>query len=332
MKALKLRTFSSSSRDNQSNLSTQQDLTYRMIKEVHHLRTHIFNRNTSKRTSLTNHDNVYDNFHMLTLRESLHKNKNYETLLSSPIDLKESHKSSKKVIDHLNGFTFIPQTTRNKTISISKNKTPKTRNQKYSFFNTVDKFKSLSMNSRAEYLTEFVSRTEEISKEKYIHLLQSGNLQRIENPILPILFSKNDLTEINIENKQYYLEKKLIDVSMGNFKSTNTDSCITLFLKWLIFYLYLFNERDYCIDISSEKVVFRYDEINYLNYFNKQNKKCAYCIIDMFDYTYNPGAYLERESTPHLMMKRVMEKTMNQILTGNEKMLQNDSAENNMNN
>ena len=157
-------------------------------------------------------------------------------------------------------------------------------------------------------------------------------LQRIENPILPILFSKNDLTEINIENKQYYLEKKLIDVSMGNFKSTNTDSCITLFLKWLIFYLYLFNERDYCIDISSEKVVFRYDEINYLNYFNKQNKKCAYCIIDMFDYTYNPGAYLERESTPHLMMKRVMEKTMNQILTGNEKMLENDSAENNMNN
>ena len=52
----------------------------------------------------------------------------------------------------------------------------------------------------------------------------------------------------------------------------------------------------------------------------------------MFDYTYNPGAYLERESTPHLMMKRVMEKTMNQILTGNEKMLENDSAENNMNN
>ena len=90
MKALKLRTFSSSSRDNQSNLSTQQDLTYRMIKEVHHLRTHSFNRNTSKRTSLTNHDNVYDNFHMLTLRESLHKNKNYETLLSSPIDLKKS--------------------------------------------------------------------------------------------------------------------------------------------------------------------------------------------------------------------------------------------------
>ena len=181
MKALKLRTFSSSSRDNQSNLSTQQDLTYRMIKEVHHLRTHSFNRNTSKRTSLTNHDNVYDNFHMLTLRESLHKNKNYETLLSSPIDLKKSHNSSKKVIDHLNGFTFIPQTTRNKTISISKNKTPKTRNQKYSFFNTVDKFKSLSMNSRAEYLTQFVSRTKEISKEKYIHLLQSGNIQRIEN-------------------------------------------------------------------------------------------------------------------------------------------------------
>lgn len=132
--------------------------------------------------SLTNRDNLYDNFHMLTLRESLHKNKNYESLLTSPIDLKKSHISLKNNIhtEHLNELTFIPKTCRNKTINISK-KTPKTRNKKYSFFNTVDKCKSLSVNSRAESLTQFITRTKQISKQKFIHKLQSGNLQRIEN-------------------------------------------------------------------------------------------------------------------------------------------------------
>ena len=153
-------------------------------------------------------------------------------------------------------------------------------------------------------------------------------LQRIENPVLPILSSKNDTKELKVGNRQYFLEKALCEISTEKtFYSSNTESVATLFIKWLTFYLNMFNANDYCIDIASEKLVFRYDEVEYLNFFKSANKKSVYTFIDMFDYTYNPGAYFEKNSTPHDNMRKAMERTLKQIMTGDDNMLLNDLKE-----
>ena len=44
----------------------------------------------------------------------------------------------------------------------------------------------------------------------------------------------------------------------------------------------------------------------------------------MFDYSYNPGAYLDQNSTPHKNLKDVMRRTLFQMLNANKNMLKND--------
>ena len=94
------------------------------------------------------------------------------------------------------------------------------------------------------------------------------------------------------------------------------DTVVTLILKWMIFYLYLFNNEEYCIDISNKKLLFRLDEAKYLNDFIKGNNKSAYCIIDMFDYTYNPGGYMSQDSPEYNDFREEMKKAIKMILEG----------------
>ena len=151
-------------------------------------------------------------------------------------------------------------------------------------------------------------------------------LQRINKPLLPIISTKN-YEKIKIKNKEFFLEKELLNpVKIFNdWKCINTEDTIsTLLLKWFVFYLYLFNEDDYCIDINNEKLTFRFYEANYLNYFNERNKLSVYCIIDMFDYTYNPGSYMDKHSTPHKLFRKKMEKSLVQLLNGEEYLLKPD--------
>jgi len=153
-------------------------------------------------------------------------------------------------------------------------------------------------------------------------------LRRLNFPILPVFSSKNNLIKTTIENKEYYLEKLLINKNDTKFKSENNDSIALLFIKWLIFYLYLFKEEYYCIDIKRKKQLNRYSEMKYMNYFETNNKQVVYVFIDMFDYTYNPGAYFERNSTPHNNMIKIMKSTLKQCLDGNENIIQNDGINN----
>ena len=151
-------------------------------------------------------------------------------------------------------------------------------------------------------------------------------LQRIHKPLLPVI-SSNNYDKIKIKNKEYFIEKELLNPakSFKNWKSVNTEDTITtLLLKWFIFYLYLFNEDDYCIDISNDKLTFRYYEAKYLNYFNDRNKISVYCILDMFDYTYNPGSYMDRYSTPHKLYIKKLEKSLVQLLNGEDYLLKPD--------
>ena len=151
-------------------------------------------------------------------------------------------------------------------------------------------------------------------------------LQRIHKPLLPIITS-NTFDKIKIKNYEYFIEKNLLNPakSFENWKCNNTEDTIsTLLLKFFVFYLYLFNEDDYCIDISNEKLTFRYYEAKYLNYFHGRNKVSVYCFIDMFDYTYNPGSYMDKDSTPHYLYKKKLEKSLAQLLNGEEYLLKPD--------
>ena len=145
-------------------------------------------------------------------------------------------------------------------------------------------------------------------------------LQRMKNPLLPIISSRDNLIRMKISEKEFFLEKELLNTSesMKNWHTQNKDdTVVTLMLKWMIFYLYIFNNEEYCIDISNKKLCFRVDEATYLNEFIKgSKKKSAYCMIDMFDYTYNPGSYMEMDSEEHRIFKTEMENAIKMILEG----------------
>ena len=144
-------------------------------------------------------------------------------------------------------------------------------------------------------------------------------LQRMKNPILPIFSSPNNLIRMKISDKEFFIEKELLNnsESMKNWHTANKDdTVVTLILKWMIFYLYLFNNEEYCIDISNKKLLFRLEEAKYLNDFVKGNNKSAYCIIDMFDYTYNPGSYMEIDSEEHKTFKEEMKNAIKMLLEG----------------
>ena len=152
-------------------------------------------------------------------------------------------------------------------------------------------------------------------------------LQRIKNPLLPIIHSNIDYNIIIINNKEYFIEKNLLspEITFKNFKSKNKEDTITtLLLKFFVFYLYLFNENDYCIDIANDKFTFRFNEAKYLNFFEERNKISVYCFIDMFDYSYNPGSYMDRDSTPHKLFVKKLKKSLMQLLNGENNLLKPD--------
>ena len=152
-------------------------------------------------------------------------------------------------------------------------------------------------------------------------------LQRIENPLLPIIHSNLNYNKIFIFDKEYFIEKNMLcpEISFNNFKTKNKeDTVTTLLLKFFVFYLFLFNENDYCIDIGNDKLTFRYNEAKYLNYFEERNKISVYCFIDMFDYTYNPGSYMDRDSTPHKLYIKKLQKSLRQLLNGEDNILKPD--------
>ena len=79
-------------------------------------------------------------------------------------------------------------------------------------------------------------------------------LQKIKNPLLPIISSYNDLIKIKIKisEKQFFIERLLLKSFelIQNDKNDKNEDTVTLLLKWMIFYLYLFDGQQYCIDIT----------------------------------------------------------------------------------
>ena len=101
-------------------------------------------------------------------------------------------------------------------------------------------------------------------------------------------------------------------------KENTKDTVSTLLLKWMIFYLYIFNEEEYCIDISNKRLTYRFNESFLSSFVAKNNRLSAYCFIDMFDYTYNPGSYMEYDSVEHKKFKEVLKESIEQLLEGKD--------------
>ena len=144
-------------------------------------------------------------------------------------------------------------------------------------------------------------------------------LQKMKNPLLPVLTSYNDLIDMKVSEKEFYIERQLLHSSelMQKWTTLNKKDTVTsLLIKWMIFYLYLFNEGEYCIDISNKKFTFRFNEAKFLASSIREYNYSAYCFIDMFDYTYNPGCYMGMGTNEHETFKIVLKESIEQLLEG----------------
>ena len=97
-----LPTISNISNENQSNVSTQQDYTYRMIKEVKNLKAKAFSKPRKPKV-------IYlTNFHTNTLRDSIHHNERYQRILHT-----EPHKKYvlKSMPQNEESKNYIPNNT-----------------------------------------------------------------------------------------------------------------------------------------------------------------------------------------------------------------------------
>lgn len=153
-------------------------------------------------------------------------------------------------------------------------------------------------------------------------------LQKLKEPLLPTLSSPTkDIKQFIVHEKEYFIEKQLLQSSEIMKKwhtNNNEDTVSTLLLKWMIFYLYLFPQNDYCIDVRNKKLTLRFEEAAYLNISSDVRKDSAYVFIDMFDYTYNPGAYLIKNSIAHDLFKDTLKKGIVKLLEGDKNIFEEE--------
>lgn len=149
-------------------------------------------------------------------------------------------------------------------------------------------------------------------------------LQRIEPPVLPIISSPDKIKRIVISNVEHYVEEALLQKTFERNSeefNKNNDSIATLLLKFFIFYAFVFNEDVYCIDITNKNLVFRHNSITYTNI----ESASLYYFIDMFDYTYNPGAYVKRVARNKIL--EGFKNAIKDILQGDESFFKIDESE-----
>lgn len=218
--------FSASSYDNQSNLSTQQDLTYRMIKDVHHLKSKSLSRNRNPHSTIHADSDKYENFHILTLRESIHNNKKYEKLFSTISNEKKSKNfpNYSKILNerlHFSSSSLLSnESKQNHCHTLSSYKTKAiSRNYKNTIADTMKKFNLLTCNTRVESLTSFRDKTKKISKEKYIYSIKQKNIKKIEEN------NENNLDIQKIDYNHFLNAQSLF----STFENTST-----LYQKYLI--------------------------------------------------------------------------------------------------
>ena len=182
-----LPTISNISNENQSNVSTQQDYTYRMIKEVKSLKAKAFSKPRKPKV-------IYlTNFHTNTLRDSIHHNERYQRILhTEPNQLQPASKKE-------NGKGYLPNNTM--TISSIDNEKSYYRLSRNGF-NTVETSKSgnyyfsLYSSARNESLTQFIDKSRKLRLQKIFNFIRQETFYKYESERI----NQKDLIDLNIYN------------------------------------------------------------------------------------------------------------------------------------
>jgi hypothetical protein len=136
--------------------------------------------------------------------------------------------------------------------------------------------------------------------------------------IVPVLQNKNKSRDLflreNNNIKNHYLIDEIHEIDLSNFQSADY-SVAELVYNFFYFYLYVFNEIEYAIDISEVKYVYREDCISFIDG-NCANDKPVYWIVDPYDYSYNPAHYMKSRSSQHRNFIEEMKKAMDNIKEG----------------
>ena len=185
-----LPTISNISNENQSNVSTQQDYTYRMIKEVKNLKAKAFSKPRKPKV-------IYlTNFHTNTLRDSIHHNERYQRILHTEPNKKYVLKSMPQNEGSKNN---IPNNTM--TISSNENEISYYRTIRTDF-NTVDTSKSgnyyfsLYSLARNETLKEFIDKSRKLRLQKLFNFIRQETFYKYESERI----NQKDLIDLNIYN------------------------------------------------------------------------------------------------------------------------------------
>ena len=190
------KTISSLSYDNPTNVSTQHEDTNRMIREIKHLKEYTFKQNDKK-------ENFFlTNFHINTLRDSIHKNEKYKQILNNKsssirpkITLRKYPKT--KTTQYENNTMTISSLddksdsdyNRYKTITKPTILPYTTKSRNYYFANYA--------NVRNESLTNFNARSKEIRLKRIENHIRQDTLFKYENT------QKNRIDQVDLDIYNY---------------------------------------------------------------------------------------------------------------------------------
>lgn len=146
-------------------------------------------------------------------------------------------------------------------------------------------------------------------------------LQKINPHVLPVLQSKNfnnfedilfyeDISNKNKRNKpsvsirhlfcNFQMKFDLNSLKKWNNSNFNNKMSVAeLIYNFFKFYLFIFDENNYCIDIQNQEFFYRF-----FKHSNNYEEKSQYVIIDPIDYGYNPARYLEKNSLQAKTLKK----------------------------
>ena len=194
------KTISSLSYDNPTSVSTQHEGTNRMIREIKHLKEYTF---TLQKQNDKKENFFLTNFHINTLRDSIHKNEKYKQILNN-----KSSSIRPKLTLRKYPKTKTTQYERNNTMTISS--LDDQSNSDYNRYKTITEPTILPYtaksrnyyfanyaNVRKESLTNFNARSKEIRLKRIENHIRRDTLFKYENT------QKNRIDQVDLDIHNY---------------------------------------------------------------------------------------------------------------------------------
>ena len=224
------RIISSVSSENRTTTSTRFNQTHQLIKEIHSLNSHRkHSRNySSTLTEFYKPLTSFDNFHHQTLRDSIHNNKKYSNFfLSSYSTINSLKKKAPCSLKHTKTLSTSQKQFNSQThfysekLPSSKSKVKinsyhnKSRNYLKTTSDTLHRIQTLTNGVRAESISDFMYKTQTITKQNYLKNLNLLNYDKHTNKV------QNDIDLVNLNLNNYYKSENLVNVFSQTYKNYN---------------------------------------------------------------------------------------------------------------